>query len=596
MMLVHKPSYFFIILCLLCFHGFAFAQKALIIDGLDPHLAIETGIKLDSISVQDSLEAANILNAGLEKLWEASRLEAYLDTLYQKDSSFHARIIPGMKYILAGISKGNVPSEILDKSGVKLYTIQDTDFKPTAIQQVLMKILKYSENTGYPFAKIKLDSITLDSTGTVSASLNLEKQQYIVFDTIIMEGAEAISVNYLEKYLSYTPGDPYNQSRILEVETKLREIPFVRSVNKPYVRFINNKASLVLDLENKNASRFDLIIGVLPNSQNQNKLAISGDISIEMYNKINQGEHFLLQFERLKPETQQLDIAFDYPFLFDLPFGLDTRFELFRNANTNIDLAFDLGFQYYLQRLNRIKFFWKYESSRLLEIDTTTIIEKKRLPNRLDVQSNNLGITFNFARLDYRLNPRKGYKADITATAGIRTILENDRITGLETEGVDFKKAYDSLDLVSSQFNLNTDLQYFIPIMRQFTFQIRNRSALKTGNAPVFQNEYFRIGGNKRLRGFDEQSILARFYSIFTLEFRMLTGTNSYFFVFGEYAFVRNDYDPDFLWDSPYSIGAGMNFETKAGIFGISLALGSERSNPMDYRNAKTHFGFVSLF
>lgn len=573
-----------------------YTQIPLIINGLDKEIEQNFSIKTDSLFVQDSLSAMQILAPIIEQLWANAYLECRLDSMFLKDSIFYAYLNPGFQYKLMRLSPGNVSQEILAKSGVNAFLVKEHAFKPVALQQMLKKILEYAENSGYPFAKIKLDSIEIDSLGSVHAALNLQKQQFIVFDTLIMEGDPAISVNYLEKYLSYLPGESYNQSLILEVETKLKEIPYIRSTRIPYVRFVNNKASLVLTLEKKNASRFDLIIGVLPNNANQNRLAISGDISIEMYNKINKGEHFLLQFERLKPETQQLDVAFEYPFLFDLPFGLDTRFGLFRNTNTNIDLMFDIGFQYFLERLNRIKFFWKFESSRLLDIDTTSIFQTQKLPNRLDVESNNLGFTFNFSRLDYRLNPRKGYQIDISGTAGIRTIIENNRILELKHEEKDFSGAYDSLDIVSNQFNIQTDIHYYFPLLSQFTLLLRNRTALKTGNAPVFQNEYFRIGGNKRLRGFDEQSILANFYSIFTAEFHLLTGTNSYLFVFGEYAYVRNEFVPGFLWDSPYSFGAGMNFETKSGIFGISLALGSEKNNPIDYRNAKTHFGFVSLF
>jgi hemolysin activation/secretion protein len=104
------------------------------------------------------------------------------------------------------------------------------------------------------------------------------------------------------------------------------------------------------------------------------------------------------------------------------------------------------------------------------------------------------------------------------------------------------------------------------------------------------------LGGNKVLRGFDEQSIWGNFYSISGVEARMLLSTNSYLFVFGELAWVRNPYEQDFEINQPMSFGAGLNFETNAGIFGISLAIGKEKDNPFDFRNAKTHFGFVSLF
>jgi len=54
---------------------------------------------------------------------------------------------------------------------------------------------------------------------------------------------------------------------------------------------------------------------------------------------------------------------------------------------------------------------------------------------------------------------------------------------------------------------------------------------------------------------------------------------------------VEND-----LRDQPFGFGAGMTFETRAGIFGISYALGRQLNNPIDFRTGKIHFGYVSLF
>jgi hypothetical protein len=42
--------------------------------------------------------------------------------------------------------------------------------------------------------------------------------------------------------------------------------------------------------------------------------------------------------------------------------------------------------------------------------------------------------------------------------------------------------------------------------------------------------------------------------------------------------------------------GAGLTFETKAGIFGLSYAVGKQNSNPLDFRSSKIHFGYVNIF
>ena len=59
----------------------------------------------------------------------------------------------------------------------------------------------------------------------------------------------------------------------------------------------------------------------------------------------------------------------------------------------------------------------------------------------------------------------------------------------------------------------------------------------------TFQNELFRIGGYKLLRGFDEESIYANQYAVFTAEYRYLVGINSYFFGFSDVGFTKTKFN-----------------------------------------------------
>ena len=48
--------------------------------------------------------------------------------------------------------------------------------------------------------------------------------------------------------------------------------------------------------------------------------------------------------------------------------------------------------------------------------------------------------------------------------------------------------------------------------------------------------------------------------------------------------------------DQPIGYGAGISFETKAGIFSINYAIGQQKGNPPDMKAAKVHFGIVNRF
>ncbi|MFZ1751200.1 MAG: hypothetical protein WAU01_13440, partial [Saprospiraceae bacterium] len=113
----------------------------------------------------------------------------------------------------------------------------------------------------------------------------------------------------------------------------------------------------------------------------------------------------------------------------------------------------------------------------------------------------------------------------------------------------------------------------------------------------VRTNELMRIGGNKLLRGFNEESIFTDFYSFATVEFRIIFDQNSYLSLpFIDYGMTNVIVDDVFVLDRVFGIGMGLNFGTKAGIFNVSFAAGRNVANPLDFGKMKIHFGYVNLF
>lgn len=98
------------------------------------------------------------------------------------------------------------------------------------------------------------------------------------------------------------------------------------------------------------------------------------------------------------------------------------------------------------------------------------------------------------------------------------------------------------------------------------------------------------------LRGFDEQSIEVSKFVLGTVEYRYLLGQLSYLFVFSDFAFIQSQYVNIDYTDQPFSFGAGLTLETKAGLFGIVAAVGQRKGLPFDFRAPKIHFGYVSVF
>src|SRR5690606_30109967 len=187
---------------------------------------------------------------------------------------------------------------------------------------------------------------------------------------------------------------------------------------------------------------------------------------------------------------------------------------------------------------------------------------------------------------DYINNPRKGFSISANGAFGNKKIKKNAQINDV---------VYNGINLNTELYTAKADLAFYIPIRKRSVVKIGTQNGF-TYNENLFDNELFRIGGFHLLRGFDEESIFASFYTVQTLEYRFILEQNSYLYLFSDVAFYEYKTPKKYIVDRPYSFGLGMNFETNAGIFSLSYAIGKQFDNPIQFRSAKIHFGFINYF
>ncbi|MCX6296044.1 MAG: BamA/TamA family outer membrane protein, partial [Bacteroidetes bacterium] len=462
----------------------------------------------------------------------------------------------------------------------KLYDNKPIYYK--SVKRVQEKLISYYENNGYPFASVKLDSIRV-SDGSIAAQLKLTKNSEIKIDSVVIRGSAKIASVYIYNYLGIKPGNLYDESQLKKVNTRIAELPFVRSAKPPSFTFTDKFNKLILYIDNRRASQFDGIVGILPDNKT-GKILFTGDVRLKLQNGLGRGELIDLNWRRLQTQTQDLKVRLVYPFVLRTPFGLDYNFKLYKKDTTFLEVNQNIGVQYLLIGGNYIKVFYNNKTSNLLS--TKGLEYATTLPSNADVSTNMYGLGLKYEKLDYRLNPRKGYNILMNASAGTKKIKQNAKLNPV---------VYENLKLSSAIYAGDLEGSMFLPIANRSTVKVAVQSAFIYGET-TFQNELFRIGGLKTLRGFDEESIYASSFSIFTLEYRYILEQNSYLYLFGDGAWYENNNSKEYIQDTPYGFGAGISFETKAGIFSINYALGKQFNNPIELRSGKIHFGIVNYF
>ncbi len=499
-------------------------------------------------------------------------LDAQIDTVVV-DSLIKARITQGRQYILGSIQWNQ---DTLNRSFVDntIYR-KPKAFDINQLNYQIGKTIEQFENKGYPFASVSVIGLK-ETDGKTDITLALDRGQAIMLDSLIIRSEDRIPLRFVRNYLDVRKGDFYNETKLRGLDKKLREIPFVQLNSPTELRFKPGEADVYLFLKRKKASYFNGIVGVRPDDVT-GKINITGDAEIKLINAFNSGEDFYLNWRKLQSQTQDLTVKTTLPYLFSSPIGIDGQLKIYKRDSTFTSLKASGGLVFVFSGTNNIKAFVERNTTNQL----STYFTGLPLAN---VNATLYGLSGHAERLDYRFNPRKGYQATLQFATGFRNV---DQRLADQVESANNGRY--------NLYRIEGEAEYFIPTFKRQTIRVGTQgSALLTDF--IYDNEMYRIGGLRTIRGVDEESLYATSWAMGSIEYRFLFEENAALYAFFDQAWYEKKGVGEFITDTPIGFGAGVNFETNAGIFTFNYALGQQFDNPMRVRNAKVSFGFRSIF
>ncbi|HTN19415.1 MAG TPA: ShlB/FhaC/HecB family hemolysin secretion/activation protein [Pelobium sp.] len=526
----------------------------------------------------DSLSAYRGLQQQITALQFAGYFDVDLKSTEFKNDTLFADVDAGKRYPGIILQNGNVPLALIHDLGLKIQFQKSIPIALTELEKTYSTILNYFQNNGYPFAQVWFDSLT-DTKETLQAKVFINEGKKITLDTLRLVGSAKLSQAYLSSYLGLKNDELYNEEKIKNVEKRLRDLPFITLPKPPEVIFSGNSAKINLFADKQNANQFDGIIGFLPNAQT-GKLQLTGDFKLNLKNALKNGETLDFNYRGLPAQSQELNLAFIYPYLFKSQLGINTSFQLFKRDTSFLNLNTKLAFDYNFSLTKKISFF--LENFRGNQVSTEQVAT---IPNNANINSVFYGIALAYVNLDNKIIPLKGADLNLQLSAGQRKVTSSQNFNPEDY----FEKTK------SQQFKIQADLKYYFKLGAKSVLFAHNNAAILTGKN-IFENEAFRIGGFKTLRGFDEQSISVNSYSIQTTEFRYFVEKNSYLNLFYDQAYIYQNFVNQKSSDYPLGIGAGITFQTKIGITSLSYAIGKQQNIPLDLQKGKIHIGILSYF
>lgn len=557
-----------ILTCLFC-TCYSFSQRS-----YETTIAFKESILNNKkIGFKDSITASKYVQKKIIQLQKRGYLLASIDSSSCDSLRSFYQIYKGERFQSAKIliTKGDI-SFLRKKARLTEKYLTNFPFTPNEITQLKIGIHQSLENNGFPFAKVKLDSIGFENT-MLKANLVIEKGPEIRWTKINIRGDQRISQKLIGSYIQIKEGDIFNQEVLNLISSRLSLLPFVQEIKPAEILFTPWGAELYLYLQTKKVSLANGVIGLQPKTNGKGYM-LTGELALKLVNELKRAETFALNWKSIQYQTQSLNVMLNTPNLFRTRFGFDGNFNLYKRDTSFLDLKFQVGVQYALNNGSYVRFYYRNENSSILKGGKNNAT----LVNLSNTKTNFYGLQLTKQTLDYLPNPRKGYQLLVDGAIGQRKT-----------------KPQDSLTFVKSlTYKLHLNYQHFITLYKRNVLRL-GLVANYLGAPKYYSNEVFRFGGQIIQRGFNEEQLYATAFGTASVEYRFLVDKNSYAFAFYDQSYYENR-TSTYFQDYPLGFGAGFTFGTKIGSFSISYALGKQKNSPVSFKDGKIHFGYIAYF
>lgn len=438
-----------------------------------------------------------------------------------------------------------------------------TTLNDSNLQFYIARYLRAFENNGFPFAQAYLQDYRIQEN-ILHGALAFEKGPPVTLDSAIVKGYLKLHPKLLRYDLQYEKGMPYREEYLQELPELIQQTEYLSMRRAPAVGFFEQDTRLYLYLTKEKANRIDGVVGL--NTEDNGQTTVNGQFQLRLLNVFNGGEDIALEWQRPDESVQLLDVGLTLPYLFTTPFWLQTKLNIYRQDSSFVNTQFKGQLKYQLSHRS-------FLTGSFLSKNSTLLSSTEALSDRGSVKNNMWGLGIEINQTNRAIIPTQGYLINMSARSGQRTTADTIRTQwGWEVQGSLYHTFWQRHVLKSS---------------------LRSEALIGAG---FFENELFRLGGLRSLRGFNEQSIFTSAYVMATLEYRFMLGTYDYLTLFGDYAYTQKNTQSNRSENYLTGIGTGLNFKTGAGIFSLFFAVGKSQDTPFDFVATKVHVGYINTF
>ncbi|MGM5470535.1 POTRA domain-containing protein [Flavobacteriaceae bacterium LMO-SS05] len=523
---------------------------------------------IDSITYKNQFQDYSSLNAEIIELKKQFENLGYLESesigvKKENDSIYLAQFLLKNRYKSIHIYYG----DLIDKKTLSFVseTITDTYFEINfeKLEETLNYLNSRLIENGNPFSSLKIQNIKKQKDFTLIGELTTSNREQRTIDTIIVKGYEKFPKPYIKHYLKLKPKQVLSLKKITEKTSDLDNLPFANQIKEPELLFTKDSTALYIYVEKTKSNAFDGFLGFGTNDQTQN-IEFNGYLNLNLVNNLNYGESLKLYYKSDENKQRTFDIKTNLPYLLGSPLGTEFRLNIFKKDSSFVTVAQSAKLIYQLDSKNSVSLGIHSETSNnLLDTSLTLIQDYKSyfyFANYLYVK------TQRFDRL-FPVN----LLFDVTLGSGTRTIdqeTENQTSFNIETYKI---------------FNLNTKNSIYTRFTSSFLTSTR-----------YLDNELLRFGGIHSIRGFEENSLLANFYTVLNTEYRYRLSNTLFVHSILDAAYFENK--NTLTKQKLFGFGFGFGLLTNAGLFKFNYSGGKIENQMFKLSDSKIHISLTTTF
>lgn len=530
--------------------------------------------RYDQISIREKYKSAGFLYAQID----SSSVD------YNSDSSFAGLII----YVDEGerVTIGEIEitgNRVLSREQVlkRFETGAGEVLSENTLNNDIREILQYYESLGMPFAKAEIKDISVYKAAgkdRLKVSIEINENSLVSIDEVKIRGNDDTKDHVITRELKLDKSKPVTVESLRDMKLRLEKLDIFERVEDPKIYRIRNKdrSGLLIEVKEGNTNTFDGIIGYIPPATDDEKGYFTGLINLSFRNLFGTGRKIEAKWEQEVRETQELEFRYFEPYLFSFPFNVYAGFLQRIQDSTYTRRKFDLKADYTFSNRFTVSALGGYE--RVIPADVQNVVfriaDSRTLISGLELRYDNRDNVYiptsgGLYRTSYSYGSKKIFNLSELQQLGYRADYSIQRYTA-------------EADVYLSFFKRQSNL------IKVFGGEVRSDK--------LEDSDFFRVGGNRTIRGYREEQFLASRVAYSNIEFRYALSRRSFAFGFYDFGYIFRPEDTlnnfpeqnEFL----YGYGIGLRMETALGLIGVSYALGKGDT----FLDGKIHFGLVNDF